>query len=96
MIVKMKSMFSHLSHQMDLDITEEQWRIWNGPNPPNVQDLFPNLTDDEREFLMTGSTPEEWEEYVGVYDDEDWIPEDEMLDKEDWIPEDEMPDDEAF
>ena len=32
-----------------------------------IQDEFPHLSDDEREFLLTGSTPEEWERYFGEY-----------------------------
>lgn len=30
-----------------------------------VQDAFPGLTAEEREFLMTGMTPEEWAEIFG-------------------------------
>jgi hypothetical protein len=30
---------------------------------------MPNLSADDREFLMTGTTPEEWDEMFG--DDED-------------------------
>ena len=26
-----------------------------------VQDIFPNLDADEREFIMTGYTPEDWD-----------------------------------
>jgi hypothetical protein len=25
-----------------------------------VQDIFPDMSDEDREFLMTGITPEEW------------------------------------
>jgi hypothetical protein len=27
-----------------------------------IQDVFPTLTADEREFLLSGATPEEWDE----------------------------------
>ena len=27
-----------------------------------IQDIFPELTREEREFLKTGTTPEEWKE----------------------------------
>ena len=30
-----------------------------------IQDAFPNLTKNEREFIMTGMTSEEWEELFG-------------------------------
>jgi hypothetical protein len=29
-------------------------------SPELIQDFFPELTYDERRFLMTGVTPEEW------------------------------------
>jgi hypothetical protein len=29
-------------------------------SPELIQDFFPELTSDEREFLMTGVTPDEW------------------------------------
>jgi hypothetical protein len=28
----------------------------------HIQDVFPELTKDEREFLISGTTPEEWDE----------------------------------
>ena len=34
-----------------------------------IQNVFPDLSPDDREFLMTGVTAEEWAEFVG--DDED-------------------------
>jgi len=47
---------------MVLDINQEQVDEWNNPNRTKlIQDIFPNLTDDEREFVMTGYTPEDWE-----------------------------------
>lgn len=30
-----------------------------------IQDAFPFLTPDEREFMMTGITPEEWDRLFG-------------------------------
>jgi len=29
-----------------------------------IQDIFPELSKDDREFLMTGITPEEWKEMI--------------------------------
>jgi len=52
-------------NEMDLDITEEQWDTWCAPNPPFVQDLFPHLNTEEREFILTGYTPEDWEAIFG-------------------------------
>ena len=30
-----------------------------------IQDAFPTLSDEDREFIMTGITAEEWEESIG-------------------------------
>ena len=31
-----------------------------------IQDIFPMLSDNDREFIMTGNTPEEWAELFSV------------------------------
>lgn len=31
-----------------------------------IQDAYPNLTADEREFLISGATSEEWEKMFGI------------------------------
>jgi hypothetical protein len=51
---------------MDLDITEEMIADWRGG--ALIQDVMPHLTNEEREFLITGYTPEDWESIFG--DDE--------------------------
>lgn len=58
-----RSPFSHKVHEMDLPISERQLKKWQGG--AMVQDAFPNLSDEEREFILTGVTPEEWEEAFG-------------------------------
>ena len=49
-------------NKMYLDITQEQIAEWNAPAQKRrlIQDIFPNLNDDEREFIMTGYTPADW------------------------------------
>jgi len=58
MIITRTSAFTGKTNQMDLDITEEQIARWQGGE--YIQVAMPHLTVDEREFLMTGTTPEEW------------------------------------
>ena len=58
MKVSMTSPLSGQTNEMELPITPEQLRRWE--HGEFVQDVFPNLTADQREFLMTGITPEEW------------------------------------
>jgi hypothetical protein len=45
---------------MELDITQSQWALWNSPNRPLIQQVFPQLTATEREFIQTGYTAEDW------------------------------------
>lgn len=45
---------------------------WTYSNPairPFVQDAFSDLSDDEREFLITGMTPDEWTDQLGEEED---------------------------
>jgi hypothetical protein len=41
-------------------LTKEQFEDWK-VNRKMIQDAFPHLTKDEREFFLSGSTPEEWD-----------------------------------
>lgn len=52
------------TNKMYLDITAEQIEEWNKPPTQRryIQDIFPNLTQDEREFIMTGYTVSDWKE----------------------------------
>ena len=59
MIIKRTSVISGIERQMDLDITPEQVAAWKAGGL--IQNVFPSLTVDEREFIQTGSTPEEWD-----------------------------------
>lgn len=44
----------------DLPITDDQWqRFMSGAL---VQDALPDLTSEQREFVLTGYTPEDWEQ----------------------------------
>lgn len=56
-------MLSGVTRTRHLDITEEQeLRIQAGEL---VQDVAPHLSADDREFLMTGITADEWEQMFG-------------------------------
>lgn len=43
---------------LDLPITEGQLERWQ--NGELIQNVFPHLDADQREFLMTGFTAEDW------------------------------------
>tara|TARA_R110000803_G_scaffold60000_1_gene119053 strand:- start:1181 stop:1372 length:192 start_codon:yes stop_codon:yes gene_type:complete len=50
------------TNTMSLDISEGALLAWS--SGMLIQDAMPNLGADEREFVMTGFTPYEWEEYI--------------------------------
>ena len=46
---------------MVVETTQDQIDEWNNPNRTMlIQDIFHDLTDVEREFIMTGYSPEDW------------------------------------
>jgi len=45
---------------MEIDVTLEQLRSWQ-VDGVLIQNAMPHLTSDEREFIKTGITPEEWD-----------------------------------
>jgi len=47
------------THTMSIDVTIAQLDAW--ANGALIQNAMPNLTADEREFIMTGITPDEWD-----------------------------------
>jgi hypothetical protein len=59
MQVTKQSRISGKISSMDLDITSEQFsRIESGIEL--IQNIVPHLSSEEREFLITGITPQEW------------------------------------
>ena len=77
--VTRKSQFTGHENTMEINITQEaldaglahSWSHCRAlgiqPKEPSMhmQDIFPQLSADEREFLMTGCTPEEWKDMFG-------------------------------
>lgn len=63
MIVIRESIVSGKVSSMDLPITDEQLKLWN--EGTLVHRAFPELTPCEREFIMTGITPQEWDDTFG-------------------------------
>ena len=53
------SMLSKLERSLELDVTDEEIKAWKAGML--IQDAMPRLNENEREFIMTGITAEEWE-----------------------------------
>jgi hypothetical protein len=58
MLITRKSLFTGKTHTLEINVTPEQLRTWE--NGMVIQRAMPHLTPDEREFIMTGITAEEW------------------------------------
>jgi len=67
MLITNISQLSGKEHTMELDVTHEQLERFENrrENGEYVQTIFPHLTKGEREFLLTGITPTEWNEIFG-------------------------------
>ncbi len=63
MQVTMRSMLSGKEHTQEIDITQDQWNRWQGGEL--LQNVCPHLSNDDREFLISGSTKEEWASFFG-------------------------------
>ena len=89
--VTSKSPFTGKYNSIRLDIPNEEFYSWcdkpRGFRPP-IQDAFPQLSADEREFIISGVAPGEWDTFMGS-DDDEWVQmmnDDESLD--DWTDDD--------
>ncbi len=60
MLITKTSQYSGKVRSIDVDVTEEQINRYN-TGQCTLQDCFPNLSADEREFIKSGITAEEWE-----------------------------------
>ena len=60
MKIERKSPLSHEYHMMDINVTHKQMADWQ--NGMLIQNAMPNISAEEREFIMTGITPKEWDE----------------------------------
>jgi hypothetical protein len=64
MIITNRSKVSGKVRSMEMNVTQEQLNRYN-TGRFTLQDCFPNLSADEREFIKSGITADEWEEVFG-------------------------------
>jgi len=64
------SQMSKLEHTMELDVTQEQLDRY-AKGIELVQNVFPDLPAPEREFLISGITPIEWDEMFNGWEADD-------------------------
>ena len=67
MLVYRKNIISGKVNIMSLPVTQKQLDIYENTNV-NVQDIFPDLDADQREFLISGFMPGEFEHHVDGFE----------------------------
>lgn len=55
--------FTGAIHHRDMDIDQSQYDAWE--MGMLIQEAMPHLSPEDREYIMTGITPEAWDEYLG-------------------------------
>lgn len=60
MKITRKSQLTGVIRTREIDVTEEQLQQWKAGR--SIQWLLPHLSAEDREFLLTGATSEEWDE----------------------------------
>jgi len=58
------SPLTHLVNTLEIDVTWDQLEAHR--NGALIQDAMPHLTPDEREFIKTGYTPQDWRRMFGA------------------------------
>ena len=64
-IITKKSMLSGNINSIELNVTQDQLNRWQ--DGELIQDVFPHLNAEEREFIKTGITPQEWINIFGEW-----------------------------
>lgn len=64
MIITRTSPFTGMTHAREITVTQEQLDRWRAGEL--IQNVMPALSADDREFVMTGITAEEWDNTFGV------------------------------
>jgi len=66
--VTARSTLSGKEATRDIPTSCEKIERWMS-GPENIQDVLPDVSAEDREFLMTGITPEEWEAFFAYKED---------------------------
>ena len=60
MLITKFSPHSMRDNTREIDVSQSQLDAWKAGEL--IQNVMPHLSADDREFLMTGLTPQDWEE----------------------------------
>ena len=71
MLITRRDPFTGKENTLDLNVTQDQFDSWEAGEL--IQNAFPHLTPDEREFILTGITSDSWDIYLNENYEEDTI-----------------------
>ena len=61
----------HCKREYVLKVRFEDYLLYDMPNRPHIQDIFPYLTPAERELLISKTCDECWQKMFSFLDDEE-------------------------
>ena len=59
MWIKRKSAFSGVERTKDIPVNPEDYKMWE-QGYSSIDDAMPYLNSEDREFILSGITPQEW------------------------------------
>ena len=62
MLIKRKDPFTGKTNTLDINVSQKQLDDW--ASGAYIQDVMPDLSSSEREFIMTGIWDDSWDKYV--------------------------------
>lgn len=64
MYIKRKSVITGIERTRSIPVNPDDYVAWQA-GVGNIQDMMPYLTDEDREFILSGITADEWESAFG-------------------------------
>ena len=64
MLITKKSAFTGIEHTLEIPVTQAQLDLWN--SGVSIQNAMPNISAEDREFIKTGVTTQEWDDTFGA------------------------------
>lgn len=70
MMITRTSMVSGITRTMDLPVSQEDYDAW--VKGALIQNVMPYLSDDDREFILSGVTADEWDSFMTEWEEDDY------------------------
>lgn len=67
MWIKRKSVITGIERNRNIPVNPDDYFMWKA-GLGSIQDLMPYLTDNDREFILSGITDDEWESMFSEMD----------------------------